>query len=51
MVRYTTAAFDQAYPSTAKDSLATTSSFIEEVTVASSVASPSLVATFASDHS
>ena len=38
-------AFDRAYPSTAKDSLATTSSFIEEVTVASSVASPSLVAT------
>ena len=44
-------AFDRAYPSTAKDSLATTSSFIEEVTVASSVASPSQVATFASDHS
>ena len=34
MVRHTTAAFDQAYPSTAKeDSLAATSSSIEEVAV------------------
>ena len=34
-------AFGRAYPSIVKDSLATTSSSIEEVTVASSVVSPS----------